>query len=91
LTSYRLSDKAFSNQYIREGDDFFGHVEFRLYFNWYITKHIVFYCGAGQTLFNYFQQYNGENEKLNSNQIFQKTNDGFIANLGLAYRFRLDN
>ena len=89
-SSFRAGITTPEEDYIREGDKFFGHNELHLYLNAYVTPNIVAYGAAGFTVFRQFQQYDSAHEKSFTDLVYQKAEDGLVLQLGLAYRVRLD-
>jgi hypothetical protein len=90
VSSYHSKSTMYTKDYIREGDNYFGHSEIRIYLHAYLTSHIVLTAQAGQTIYRIFEQYDSKKKLDNTNSIYRKTNDQLFFNVGIAYRFRLD-
>jgi hypothetical protein len=86
VSSYRLE----SGNYVREGDKFWGYDQFKIYFNYYITKNIVWFGEAGTTFGRMYRVYNNDDVLQDGNPVLGEDIDGPLFNTGLALRFRLD-
>ena len=88
--TYRADDALTPDDYIREGDKFWSHNEIKVYANIYLTKHVVVFVEAGRTLGRMFEVYRDKEVLAIPRIAFRKSEDSFLVNGGLAYRFRLD-
>ena len=86
VATYRLN----SGHYVREGKKFWGYEQFKLFFNWHLTDHIVWFGEFGHTFGREYTLYNNDNEELNPLPVFGRDLDGTLFNTGISYRFRLD-
>ncbi len=86
ISSYRLNH----GNYVREGDNVFGHNQLKVYLNYYLTDHVVLYAETGQTFYRMYNLYDRNNNPLATNSVFHKSDDGMFYTAGLAYRIRLD-
>jgi hypothetical protein len=90
VSSYRIVSSLAPGGYVREGDNFFGHDQIKLFVNWYIIPWLVLYAEGGQTLFRYYLLYDKNDHLIDTHAVFNKTKDELFFNVGLAYRVRLD-
>jgi hypothetical protein len=86
-SSYRA---VFENQktYIRNGDRFWGHNQFKYFFIYSLYKKVTVFSEAGLTYGRKFELYNSNHRKI-QNELYTKSYDGPFINAGLAYRVRL--
>jgi hypothetical protein len=86
--SYRLHDGE-NYAFVRNGDKFWGQMQLKLFLNFYIKKYIVAFGEFGHSLCRKYEVYNKNKDRI-EHPVFKKTHDGFIFNLGLAFRIRQD-
>ena len=84
--SYRIDA---SNDFVRNGDRFWGNIQLKIFGNYYLKNHFVIFSEVGYTFFRGYEAYQNATDLLN-HPLFSKTNDGALVNIGLAYRIRLD-
>jgi len=89
ITSFRLSNFN-GGYYVREGHPFWGDNQFRIFLNYYIFNHIVFYLETGYSVCRYYQQYNNSNKEDVTIPVYSKFKDNLIMGGGVTFRFRLD-
>lgn len=90
-TSYRPNNTSDARDFIREGEKGVGHNQLKLYLNYYLTKHLVFFAEAGRTYGRSFQLFRENIETDLSNSVFRKTTESFLFNGGVAFRFRKED
>ncbi|GAL85525.1 hypothetical protein MYP_2754 [Sporocytophaga myxococcoides] len=86
--SYRLHDGE-NYAFVRNGDKFWGQMQLKLFLNFYIKKYIVAFGEFGHSLCRKYEVYNKTEQRI-VHPVLHKTHDGFIFNLGLAFRIRQD-
>ncbi len=86
--SYRLHDGE-NYAFARNGDKFWGQMQLKLFLNFYIKKYVVAFGEFGHTLCRKYEVYSKSNQRI-VHPVLNKTHDGFIFNLGLAFRIRQD-
>ena len=87
ISSYRIHSKD-QISYIREGDNFLGHDQVKIYLNYYVTKNIVVFGEVGETFYRKYTAYDNDNKTISSSNI--PTKDGMFFTGGLAYRFAIE-
>jgi hypothetical protein len=90
--TYRLG-AAEDNSYISQfGQNRLSFVtEPRLFLDYYIAKHLVFYVKPGMRFLQKFEQYTSDNKRVRSSDYVQgQLKDCFYIETGIALRFRYD-
>lgn len=85
-TSFRINKTDF---YVRNGDKFWGHVQVRLFYNYYAKKNLVFFAEGGYAFFRVFQMYNSSHMK-ERDIFYREALNSPVVSAGIAYRIRLD-
>jgi hypothetical protein len=81
-----LSNAFYSNAYIRNTE-----IQVKLFLDTYIAKRFVLYGEFGRTIsYSPTLYYHGTKDKIEGISLYNKLNDAFFFNVGLAYRIRFD-
>lgn len=87
--SYRLND-AFSNFYVREGDNFWGYNKLELILDYYPWENITFSTGIGHSFWREYNLFDDKDKLSMAKIIYQPFYDGFYIHSQVAYRVRFD-
>jgi len=91
--TYRLGGSAYENSYISQfGQSKLSFItEPRLFLDYYIAKHIVFYIKPGWRFLQKYEQYDTHYERIkNSDYVQGQLENSFYIEGGFAFRFRYD-
>ncbi|OFX80049.1 MAG: hypothetical protein A2X12_10560 [Bacteroidetes bacterium GWE2_29_8] len=86
--AYMLSGND-NRYFVREGDKFFGNNQLVISYNYHVKDKYNIKIGIGHTFYRFFETYNNNLEKDIISNIYQKTRDTFLINIGLSYRIRI--
>jgi hypothetical protein len=91
--TYRLGGSTYENSYISQfGQNKLSFVtEPRLFLDYYIAKHMVFYVKPGWRFLQKYEQYDEHNKRIKNSEYVQgQLENTFYIEAGFAYRFRYD-
>ena len=85
--SYLLT-QSYNGTFVKNSEN-----QLKLFFDYYAFKKIVFYAEVGRTLgYNVLQyQLSDPKQVSTSNPVYQKFNNNFLFNIGIAYRIRFSD
>ena len=91
--TFRLGDSEYENSYISQlGESKLTFMtEPRLFLDFYVFPHLVLYLRAGARLFQMYEQYTVDDERVEIQEYVEgKLKENFYLEAGVALRFRYD-